>query len=227
MAIAIITGASGNFGRLLSDKLSQNYEIVDISRSSGVRADITNEKDILKVLEKFEGSTIKVLVNNAALIVYNPIEKISSEEWDSMFDVNVKGVFLMIKHLIPKLKESQGVIVNISSITGRFPMANALAYCASKAALDMITKVCAKELGGYGITVFGISPAMMIDVENTQRKLRKLAQLRNMSVEALLEQEKEEYPYVCGESVASLLAYILSNEKIYRDLHGQTLNMGG
>ena len=227
MDIALVTGGSGSFGKLLVDKLSRHFEVVniDVSASAGLKLDVTNEADIDTILQKYP--RVKVLVNAAAVIKYNPIERISAAEWDAIFSVNVKGTFLMIKHLLPRLKESRGVIVNVSSITGRMPMVNALTYCTSKAAMDMITRVCSREFRPHGITVFGISPAMMIDTENTQKKLGSLSRLKRLSVEDLLEREKETYPYVRGESVAGLLAYILSDKKIYRDLNGQIVNMGG
>lgn len=225
MDTAVLTGASGNFGRILADKLSGNFHVVDVSLDSGMRLDITNEADIQKVVQQCDH--VKVLVNNAAVIRYNPVERITAEEWDRVFSVNVKGAFLMIKHLLPRLKESRGAIVNVSSITGRLPMVNALTYCTSKAAMDMMTRVCSRELRPYGITVFGISPAMMIDTENTQKKLGSLSRLKQTSIEEMLEREKETYPYVRGGSVADLLTYILSDERIYKDLNGQILNMGG
>ncbi len=223
METAVVTGGSGSFGKFLVEKLSRQYEVVNIDKSTGF--DVTNEADIETIVQKYP--RIKVLVNGAAYIKYNPIEKVSAEEWDAVFGVNVKGTFLMSKHLLPRLKESRGVIVNISSVTGRLPMVNALAYCASKASVDMITRVLSREFRPHGITVFGISPAMMIDTENSQKKLGSLSRLKHLSVEDLLEKEKETYPIAHAEAVAGLIAYVLSDENTYKDLNGQTIDMGG
>jgi meso-butanediol dehydrogenase/(S,S)-butanediol dehydrogenase/diacetyl reductase len=110
--------------------------------------------------ERFGG--LDVLVNNAGLVQMGAIESYEEGDWDRLFAVNVKGVFLGSRAAIPALREGGGgAIVNISSIAGKRGYAGLGAYCASKFAVIGLTQVMAQELGGASIRVNAICPGLL------------------------------------------------------------------
>jgi NAD(P)-dependent dehydrogenase (short-subunit alcohol dehydrogenase family) len=100
-----------------------------------------------------------VLVNCAGVIFRNrTVEETTEEEWDTTFDVNVKGTFLMSKYALPALRESKGSIVNVSSYVGMVGFAGASAYAASKAAILNLTRSMALDHAKEGIRVNAVCP---------------------------------------------------------------------
>jgi 3-oxoacyl-[acyl-carrier protein] reductase/pteridine reductase len=89
---------------------------------------------------------LDVLVNNAGAYQTREFEKISIEEWDELFAVNVRGPFLMTQACAHELRKQRGRIINIGSLGGLRPWATHVHYCSSKAALHMLTEACAKAL---------------------------------------------------------------------------------
>ena len=88
-----------------------------------------------------------------------PVENFTEEDFDLVLGVNLKASFYMCQAAIPYLKENQGSIVNISSDSGRQAYRGSAAYCASKAALTMLSKTLALELAEQGVRVNAVSPA--------------------------------------------------------------------
>jgi meso-butanediol dehydrogenase/(S,S)-butanediol dehydrogenase/diacetyl reductase len=105
---------------------------------------------------------LDVLINNAGVVNSGPIESFSEQNWDRIFDVNSKGIFLMSKAALPELKKSDNAsIINTASIAGKSGYANMSAYCGSKFAAIGITQSLASELAPEGIRVNAICPGMV------------------------------------------------------------------
>lgn len=100
---------------------------------------------------------VDILVNNAGIILYKPIEQTTDEEFDRLFAVNVKGTFNMMREAAQRLQEG-GRIINFSSTTTRLLLPTYASYCATKAAVEQMTRIFAKEVGHRGITVNVVSP---------------------------------------------------------------------
>jgi NAD(P)-dependent dehydrogenase (short-subunit alcohol dehydrogenase family) len=108
---------------------------------------------------------LDVLVNCAGVIYRNrTVEQTSEEEWDTTFDVNVKGTFLMCKYALPALRETKGCIVNVSSYVGLVGFAGASAYAASKAAILNLTRSMALDHAKEGMRVNAVCPGS-VDTE--------------------------------------------------------------
>jgi len=164
MDIAIVTGASRGIGRATAIKLSKEYKIVvnyhhredkaletvaAIENIGGdaimVRGDVSNYEDAKNIVEKAaDMGDIKILVNNAGVYDVKPLIRTLPSEWERIFQVNVFGIFNMIRAVLDYMEK--GTIVNISSIIGIHPISNAAPYCASKAAVIALTKSLAYEL---------------------------------------------------------------------------------
>ncbi|MHB8451273.1 MAG: glucose 1-dehydrogenase [Mycobacteriales bacterium] len=151
-------------GRALAGELGDAAKFVHL--------DVTDEGEWARAvdatLEAFD--RLDVLVNNAGILLMTPLETLSLAEFRKVLDVNLTGVFLGMRAVIPALKAAGGgSIVNISSVEGFGGSAGCGAYTASKFAVRGITKVAALELGGDGIRVNSVHPGsidtrMMRDV---------------------------------------------------------------
>ena len=180
--VAIVTGGSGYLGKSHSLHLAREgarvvvADIVDgtgtvsaIKEEGGeaiwVRTDVTDEESTTGLaqatLEQF--GRIDILVNNAALIGENskPFTEISLEEWQRNIDVDLTGMFLCAKAIVPAMKEARyGRMVNISSCRELVGGANQLHYVSAKAGVIGLTRALATELGEFGITVNAVLPGL-------------------------------------------------------------------
>jgi meso-butanediol dehydrogenase/(S,S)-butanediol dehydrogenase/diacetyl reductase len=130
-------------------------------RSARVIADVTSAADctrmVAEVEEKLGG--LDILVANAGVIAASPVALMDEAQWDRVFGVNVKGVFLAARAAIPAFeRRGGGRIVNIASVAGKTGRAGLGAYCASKAAVISLTQSLAEELGPQGITANAVCP---------------------------------------------------------------------
>ncbi len=107
-------------------------------------------------VEAFGG--IDVIVNNAGVIQTGPLVDFAESDWDRIFAVNVKGIFLLAQAALPPLKKNGGAIINIASVAGKQGFAHMGAYCASKFAAIGLTQSMAAELAEFGIRVNAICP---------------------------------------------------------------------
>lgn len=138
-------------------------------RKSGGKADfislnVTKEADwnaaVTHIIER--AGRIDVLVNNAGILILKTVQDTTNDEWDRVFDVNVRGVFLGTRAVIPAMtKNGAGNIINISSIYGLVGAPSASAYEASKGAVRMFTKSCAVDLAPFNIRVNSVHPGVI------------------------------------------------------------------
>ena len=109
-----------------------------------------------RTIERF--ARVNVLFNNAAIQVNKTIEDTTFEEWNREMAVNLGGVFLCSKYFLPRLRETRGNIINMSSVNGYFVEPFCAGYCATKAAIIGLTKAMAIDHGKEGIRVNCICP---------------------------------------------------------------------
>lgn len=113
---------------------------------------------------------IDLLVNNAGVYLTRPFEEISEDEWDSVFAVNVRAAFLTTQACASELRSRRGRVVNVGSLGGIRPWATHVHYCASKAALHMLTQASAKALAPE-VTVNCVAPGMIDQGESVRSEL--------------------------------------------------------
>ena len=122
-------------------------------RSIFIKGDVTREEDVKKVIHGTikEFGKVDLVVNNAGIGLKKYIWETNIEEFEELIDVNVKGVFLYMKHIIPEMKINGGLIINISSGAGKEGIPMLGAYCASKFAVIGLTESAAAEINNVKI----------------------------------------------------------------------------
>lgn len=177
--VAIVTGSSKGIGAQIALSLAEsgaktviNYanddsaanNIVSQIKSAGgeaiaVQADVSNTKQV----EAMFDATISafgqpdILVNSAGILINKPIAETTDEDFDRIFAINVKGTFNTLREAATKLNDG-GRVVNLSSTTTRMLLPSYGTYCATKGAVDQLTRIFAKEVGERNITVNAVSP---------------------------------------------------------------------
>lgn len=157
----IITGRRKKRLDELSDNLKQKHHINVLTLNFDVR-ERNKVKHFLDGLPQ-EWKDIDVLINNAGLAAgIDPIQKGNIDDWDRMIDTNVKGLLYVSRSVIPWMVDrSKGHIVNIASIAGKEVYPNGNVYCASKYAVDALSKGMRIDLVNYGIKVTNIAPGLV------------------------------------------------------------------
>ena len=192
--VAIVTGASRGIGRSVAQEISKSgAHVVCVSRSeddllkiskklndegfssSSFVCDVSNSNDFKKLIDdtvsKF--NQVDILVNNAGITKDNLIMRMSESDWNTVIDVNLKGVFNGIKAVSRQMmKQKYGRIINISSIVGLIGNPGQANYAASKAGVIGLGKAVSKELASRNITVNTIAPGyieteMVEDIQET------------------------------------------------------------
>jgi len=176
-AQVIITDVSDR-GETLATQITS-----DSGKARFHRLDVTSLKHwkhvVGAVIDEF--GKIDGLVNNAGILVREPAETLAEEDWDRLFEINVKGTFLGCQAVLPAMQRAgAGSIVNISSISGFVAnMPGMSAYCATKGAIRLFTKGLAVDYAKYGIRVNSLHPGtistpMTADFESDPEKLNLL-----------------------------------------------------
>ena len=166
----LITGAASGIGAQMAIQFAEAGATVfaaDLNPSAvpdgtiGLQIDVTDENAIRDGVQRVLDDTgqLDVLCNNAGIgSVTDPLD-CTAQEWDRLFAVNARGVFLGIKYALPSMLErGYGVIVNTASVAGQIGLPNRTAYCASKGAVIALTKQVAVQYAGTGVRCNCICP---------------------------------------------------------------------
>jgi len=178
--VALVTGASRGIGKAIARTLGQMGAMVSLcarntqklqsacheleadgAKVLGVPADVSRHGDVTSLVQTTERSLgpIEILVNNAGIGHFAPIQESSEENWDATLDTNLKAVFLLTKAVAPgMISRRSGHIINIASLAGKSAFAGGSVYCASKWGLLGLTQCAAEDLRPYGIRVSAICP---------------------------------------------------------------------
>ncbi len=191
--VAIVTGGAGGIGSaqalgladagadvvVTSRQIEHLEQVAGEIRAKGRKAlavtvDVVDEKSVAamvkRVLGEFPG--IDILVNAAGLAIRKPADSFPIDEWQKVMDINARGTFLCCQAVGREMiKQKSGKIVNVSSVRGRYGLpADYAAYCASKGAVDTLTRTLACEWAKYNILVNAVAPTI-VETELTRPAL--------------------------------------------------------
>ena len=178
--VAVITGASKGIGAGIAKALGiegasvvVNYSssregaekvVADIVAKGGkaiaVKGDVAKSADVIRLFDEAKKNygKVDVLINNAGVYKFDPIENITEEEFHRQFNTNVLGPILTIQEAVKHFGPDGGSIINLGSIASTYAMPTGTVYSATKSAVDSVTRVLAKELGPRKIRVNTIAP---------------------------------------------------------------------
>lgn len=179
---AIVTGSSRGLGKKIalqmalqganvvvnyaSSQSEADQTVEEITENGGhaiaIKADVSHAAEVdqlyTRTIQHF--GKVDIIINNAGIMITKLLKDFTESDFDKQFLINVKSVFMMMKNASEKL-ENKGRIINISSSTSRLMMPTYAIYSATKAAVEQMTRVFAKEIGHKGITVNSVLPGPM------------------------------------------------------------------
>lgn len=181
--VAVVTGASKGIGASIAVQLAAEGASVVVNYSSSregaervvreitgqggkavaVKADVSKPADVEQLFTETKKAygRVDVLVNNAGIYEFAPLEQVTPEHFHKMFDLNVLGLLIAAKEAVKSFGSEGGSIINISSVVSTLGVPNGSVYSATKGAVDSITRSLAQELGPRKIRVNSINPGMV------------------------------------------------------------------
>lgn len=237
--ISLVTGGTRGIGREVALALAKEGSDVAISYTSNeelalniveeiknlgvnsiaVEANVANNDDVVNMIKTVEEKlgTIDILVNNAGITKDNILIKMSEEDWDSVLDVNLKGVFLCSKAVArAMMKKRYGKIINISSVVGINGNPGQSNYSASKAGVIGFTKSIAKELASRGIRINAIAPGFIeTDMTNALKDEIKNEMMKNIPLNSFGQ----------PRDIAHLVLFLASEKSDY--ITGEVIKVDG
>jgi 3-oxoacyl-[acyl-carrier protein] reductase len=217
--VALVTGASRGIGLAIARSLAgmgaklglcarESERLEGVAREFehegiavlAVPADVTRPADIAALVQAIERTLgpIEILVNNAGIGYFGPVQEASEVNWDAVLDTNLKAVFLLSKAVAPgMIQRRAGYIVNIVSLAGKNAFAGGGIYCASKWGLLGLTECMAEDLRPHGIRVSAVCPGTVATdfSPHTGKDLSKMLQPQDVAyaVEMILAQAPQSF----------------------------------
>jgi NAD(P)-dependent dehydrogenase (short-subunit alcohol dehydrogenase family) len=239
--MGLVTGGGAGIGREIARRFAREGMAVAVLDRDGaaaegiaaeigglaVTADVTSEDEVSRAVETVLArfSRIDVLVNNAGIAWMGPALEMPLEALQSMLRVNVEGVFIVSRAVLPHMiARRSGSIVNLASWAGKTGNAFFAGYSASKFAVIGLTQSLAREMAPHGIRVNAICPGIVVD---TAMRTAIEAQQRQYGLPETAEREKS-IPIgrvSVPEDVARVAAFLASDESSY--MTGESINLSG
>jgi 3-hydroxy acid dehydrogenase/malonic semialdehyde reductase len=219
----LITGATSGIGEATARLLAKNNynlilcgrrteklqdlkkELQPLTKVTTLSFDVRDYEGVKRALGTLTGEwpEIDVLINNAGNAHgFDPIYKGSVEDWDAMMDINVKGLLYVSREVLPGMTERKsGHVINIGSIAGKEVYPNGNVYCASKFAVDAVTKGMRLDLNPFGVKVTAIHPGL-VETEFSLVRFKGDAEKASSVYKGIKP--------LTGEDIADVIFYVLS-----------------
>lgn len=189
-----------------------------------IRGDVSKPADaermVRETLRRY--GKLDVLFNNAGVWVSGDVQKTSEADWDKVININLKGCFLCSKYAIPHLKKTKGVIINTASCDGLVGEPDAVAYCASKGGVVLLTKAMALDCAKYGVRVNCVCPGYVMT------RMLEVDLPQGLSLEKYLKIISKEHPIeriAEPEEIARAVLFLASEDSSF--VTGAALSVDG
>lgn len=244
--VAVITGAGGSIGRASSVRLAQEgayVAVVDLKEDAATRTatdilaeggrarayacDVSDELQVNSLVERItvEMGPVELLHNNAGVLIPGSVTSISMSDWDLTYAVNVRGLLLMTRAVVPGMKAvGAGVVVNTASTAGLVGEPNCVAYDSSKGAVVNLTRQLAVDLAPYGIRVNCVCPGWIDTGFNDV--IFEAAGMSATDIERLVENSVPMRRQGIAEDVAPAVAFLMSDDASYITGHPLVIDGG-
>lgn len=240
MRTAVVTGASSGIGRASARRLAAaGWRVVGVGRDAAaldavraelgdvftpLTADVTHDDAPRRIVDGATagGHELGGLVQAAGIIGSGSVEVTTDAEWDRMFAINVRAPFRLLREASPHLAAARGSVVHLSSTTGLRAFPGIVAYCASKAAVDHLTRAAALDLAPKGVRVNAVNPGVVVT------NLHRRGGMDEAAYSAFLERAKTAHPLGRTgqpEEIAELIAFLLSDKSGW--ITGETIAIDG
>jgi 3-oxoacyl-[acyl-carrier protein] reductase len=167
--VAVVTGASKGIGSSIAKHLAaEGAAVGNGGKAIAVQANVAKKAEIERLFAEAKKTfgKLDVLVNNAGIYEFAPLENITEEHFHKQFNLNVLGLIFAAQEAAKHFGAAGGSIINVSSVVSTLGLPSASVYSATKAAVDAVTRSLAKELGPRNIRVNSINPGM-VETEGT------------------------------------------------------------
>lgn len=227
--VALITGAGTGIGRAVARRFAEEgAQVLIVGRTEATLqeaasvdknicyavADIEKDSDIENIVSELKQKygRLDVLVNNAGWAPVTPISEVKMSEYDKAFNINVRSLVNLTLHALPLLKMSQGNIVNMSSVICKNHLPNMSIYAGTKAAVEIFTKIWAKELAKDGVRVNSIG------VGSIKTPIYGKTELSDTGIKKHIEAIERAIPqghFGQPEDIAAVAAFLASDEACF------------
>ncbi|MGC9153587.1 MAG: glucose 1-dehydrogenase [Vulcanisaeta sp.] len=236
--VVLVTGGTRGIGRAIAEAFLREGARVAVTYAKSddkarelekmgilaIKCNVASRDDVKRAAETVRDrlGDVHILVNNAGVMYLMPLESYNEELFDSMINVNVKGIIYTTLELLPQLKKTKGVIINIASNAGIGTAFEGTTYYAiTKAAVIILTKRMAFELGRYGIRVNAVAPGWVeTDMTTANRTLEEIER-----VKALVRSRTMLGMTGVPSDIANVVLFLASDEARY--ITGQTIVADG
>jgi 2-hydroxycyclohexanecarboxyl-CoA dehydrogenase len=242
MKTALVTGAAAGIGRACALRLAREgmavgvldldlegcrrvvAEIVAAGGSAiALKASIADRAEVTKAVDELRAALgpVTVLVNNAGISNFIAFEELTDDDWDKMFEINVKGTFIVSQVVLPDMKAAAwGRIVNISSSSAQTGSVEQVHYSASKGAMISMTRSMSQALGPLGITVNNIPPGSVMGTIMSEANKHRFQMPMEQLVKMIPVRRTGE-----PDDIANACAWLVSEASGY--VTGQTIGVNG
>lgn len=225
MARILVTGGNNGLGAAIIEALTKAEHVHQV-----YSYDLEEGYDVREPYMPFidDITFLDVLINCAGVNDIGWLDNFTGERWDEVMDTNAKGIFMMSQACYPKLRQTNGTIVNIVSNAAHMPMRCSAAYNASKGAALILSKQLAREMSPH-VTVFSVSPNKLKGTEMSKQIDQQVCETRGWTMEEAQQYQnaglltgRETPPHV----VAELIAYLLFTRERHMYLAGCDIQYG-